>query len=49
MKETFYQQIREFGILIETTPHYERWMVRGCDITVYFKDIEHKIIGIITL
>ena len=49
MKETFYSQIREFGILIETTNTFERWMVRGCDITVYFKDNAHKIIDLITL
>lgn len=49
MKETFYHQIREFGILVDRNRTSETWMVRGCSITIYFKDAEHRIIDLITL
>ena len=49
MKEEFYQQVREFGVLISRGNYFECWVVKGCGITITFNDKEHKQVDNITL
>ena len=49
MREEFYKQVREFGVLITQGNYFEHWMVKGCDITFTFKDTSHTLIESISL
>ena len=49
MREEFYSQVREFGVLLSQGNYYELWYVKGCGITFNFKDESHKLIESISL
>lgn len=42
MRETFYNQVREEGVLISKEPNQEVWMVKGVTVLFYFSDGEHQ-------
>ena len=49
MREEIYQQIREFGVIIENFSKYEKWIVHDSTVMVFFTDSSHKQIDYITI
>ena len=49
MRETFYEQVKELGVLISKEEKQEDWMIKGITVTFYFRDIDHSIIDVIIL
>lgn len=49
MRETFYEQVKELGVLISKEEKQEDWMIKGITVTFYFRDVDHRIIDVIIL
>lgn len=49
MREEFYQQVREFGILLHSSYLQEEWLIKGITITFVFSDVTHNKVDSITL
>ena len=49
MRETFYQQVKELGVLISKEEKREDWMIKGITVSFFFRDVDHSIIDVIIL
>ena len=49
MREVFYEQLKEFGVIRSKTTLREDWYLNGELIAVFFEDEEHKHINLIVI
>ena len=49
MRETFYEQVKELGVLISKEEKQEDWMIKGITVSFFFRDLDHTLIDVIIL